>query len=420
MNKYKTTTCFSKLVTALKSYRKIILQGGQGSSKTTSILQAFIFICMSKDRDLILSVVGDSMPNLKTNPIRIFEKLLRDMGVYSDFKINETDKTYKHIKTGNIIEFFSVDTETSRLGARRSHLYVSEADGIQFDTYLALAGRSRVVIMDFNPRREFWAHTELVGEPGVVHLVVNYLDNEYIPEGELEMLLWYKKKAYHDPNIEDPAELNAKGNIASKYYLNKWKVLGLGELGVAEGLILTEHEDWSIIKDLPKEAYYIGAGLDFGFSHVSAIMKLYRWNEFIVLKEALFRRGMTASMLAAFIKTDLELQSSVIAADESRPEIIAELQGHGLPVTGARKGAGSVDLGLDLMHAHNLLVTADSENCIKEFRSYAYATDKNGKSLGVPDKAKDVDNCPDAARYGFRYFLSMTSAAGGFCLKQIA
>lgn len=417
-NTYKTTETFTLLVEAYKKYQTVILQGGQGSSKTTSVLQMYIFICMSKDKGLILSVIADTMPNLKSNAIRIFEKLLKDMGVWSEFKVNSVDKTYEHKKTGNIIEFFSVDSDSSRLGARRSHLYICEADNIKLETYLAVAGRSGRVVMDYNPRFKFWVHTELEGESHVKLIIVNHSHNEYIPKGEMDMLLWYKRKAYHDPDITDLKKLNKKANIKSKYYLNKWKVFGLGMLGIAEGLIFEEYEDWNIIDTLPREAKYIGSGLDFGFTHVSAIVKLFRWNDKIILKEVLFKKGLTASRLANFIKSDAQLLSSVIAADESRPEMIEEIFSSGVPVDAAKKGAGSVDLGLDLMHSHEILVTSDSVNLIKELRAYSYATDKNNRSLGVPDKAKDMDNAIDAARYAFRYFLSLVRSLG-YELKKV-
>lgn len=357
---------------------------------------------------------------LKIECVKGFRKTSSRYGIYNQFDINKQDKTYIHKKSGNLIEFFSVDTDASRLGARRTHLYVNEASEIKFETYLALAGRSGQTFMDYNPKAEFWVHTELQGEPGIDIIIVNYTHNEYLPKNEVNMLLWYKKKAYKDPTIKDERKLNARENIKSKYYLNKWKVYGLGLLGVAEGLIFEKYSDYNTIEELPSGAKYIGAGLDFGFSHVTAIVKLYRYNESIVLKEALFRSGMTAKTLAAFIMTDKELCSRVIAADESRPEMIAELQAEGLPVDAAKKGKGSVDIGLDLMHSFDLLVTEDSENMLTELSKYAYATDKNGRSLGVPDKAKDVDNSIDAARYGFRYFLSLAANNLNFGLKRVA
>lgn len=418
-NKYKTTETFSLLVKAYNRVKTVILQGGQGSSKTTSVLQLFIFICLSKDRDLVLSIVADTLPNLKSNAIRVFDKLLKDMNLTNEFTINATDKTYTHKKTGNIIEFFSVDGDESRLGARRSHLYMCEASQIKFEAFLSLAGRSGKVIMDYNPKFEFWAHTELVGEDDVELIVVNYTHNQYLPKGEIDMIMWYKKKAYHDHTITDEKLLNAKANIKSKYYLNKWKVYGLGLLGVADGLIFEEHEDWSIIEGLPEGARYIGSGLDFGFTHVTAIVELYRYNDSIIMHENLFKKGLTATRIANHINKNPKLLSSVIAADESRPEMIEEIFGHGIPIDAAKKGSGSVDVGLDLMHSFNLLVTSESENLITELRAYAYATDKNGRSLGVPDKSKDKDNAIDAARYAFRYFLSLVSATG-FSLKRVA
>jgi len=423
-NIYKTTTCFAKLVAALKVAKIIIMQGGQGSGKTTSILQYFIFLAISKRTNLVMSVIGDSLPNLKANPIRIFDTLLKDMGLRGEFTVNLTDRVYTHKKSGNIIEFFSVDGESSKLGARRTHAYFSEVDGIDFDTYLALAGRSGTVIMDFNPKSEFFVHTELVGEPNTKHLIVDYTDNEYLPQNEIDMLLWYKKKAYHDPTIEDLTLLNSKENVKSKYYLNKWRVFGQGQLGVAEGLIFEQYEDWNTIDKVPKEAAYIGAGLDFGFAHVTALVKLYRFNQSIIMKCVLFKKGLTSSTLAPYILNDVELMSSVIAADESRPEMIKELEGWGIPVDAAPKGAGSVDVGLDLMHSFDLLVVENEHESatlemVKELKAYAYKTDKNGKSLGVPDKTKDVDNSIDASRYGFRYFLSLAAATKEFCMKLV-
>ena len=52
------------------------------------------------------------------------------------------------------------------------------------------------------------------------------------------------------------------------------------------------------------------------------------------------------------------------------------------------------------------MITADSVESIEEFRQYAYAKNRQGQSLGVPNKKADVDNAPDAARYAFEYFLS--------------
>jgi len=394
MGIYKTTEAFKKIMRLTKPIR--IVQGGKGCSKTISILQMFIFLAISKRENLVLSVVAQSLPNLKTGALRDFEKLLKDMGLYDKFHVNRTDKTFTY--GSNIIEFFSVDTESSRLGSRRTHLYINEMDGIKFDTFLELQGRTaEFTIGDFNPRRRFWGTEDLKGDPSVDYIVLNYLDNVYIPEQELESIMFFKRKA---------DETN------SPYWINKWRVLGLGELGVVDGVIFEEGSEWNIIEKIPEEARYLGAGLDFGFTHVTAIVKLYQWldeggRKCIIMKLALFEKELTAPMIANRIKADDELMSSVITCDSARPEMVSEIRQYGCPVVSHRKR--DVMSGIDLMHSYPMFVTEDSKEMQDELRAYSYAKDRSGRSLGVPNKSQDVDNSIDAARYAFEKFVSLAS-----------
>mgnify|MGYP003640711604 CR=1 FL=1 len=391
MSIYKTTTAFKKIATMKNPIR--IVQGGKGCSKTISILQLFIFYMISNRENLILSVVAESLPNLKSGALRDFDKILKDMGLYEKFEVNKTDKTYTY--GSNLIEFFSVDGESSRLGSRRTHLYINEGDNIKFDTFLELQGRtSDFTIIDFNPRRSFWAHEELDGQPNVDFIILNYLDNEYIPEQELESIMFYKRKW---------------DETGSPFWQNKWRVLGLGELGVVDGVIFEEGSDWDIVDTIPEEARYIGAGLDFGFTHVTAIVKLYETmndsgDRTIIMHQSLFKAGMTTPRIVQHIKQDVELMDSAITCDSARPEMINEMRAYGCPVVSHKKR--DVMSGIDLMHTYKKMITRSSEEMIDEFRSYSYAKDRSGKSLGVPNKSADVDNSIDATRYAFERFLS--------------
>jgi len=381
---YKTSAAFAKIAQLTKPVK--IVQGGKGCSKTISILQLFIFTAMSIRKNLILSVVAESLPNLKSGAYRDFEKLLKDMNVYSKFEVNRTDKTFKY--GSNIIEFFSVDGEASRLGSRRTHLYINEADNIKFETYLELQGRtSDFTIIDYNPRRRFWAHSELINQPNVDFIQLNYLDNEYIPKGELDSILWYKEKA-------------KSGN---RFWVNKWKVLGLGELGVADGVVF---EDYHILNEVPEGAKYLGAGLDFGFSNdETAIIKIYKYNDSIIMKESLYKKGLLNSAIARHITQDAELANGIIICDSSEPKTIAELRTYNIPVMGVKKGKGSIISGIQIMQEYNLIIIGD--NLIEEFTNYSYQKDRSGESLGVPiDK---YNNGIDAARYFFMTRLSKSS-----------
>lgn len=383
-NGFKTTTAFSKIAQLQKEIR--VIQGGKGAGKTIAILMLFVYMAMSTQENLILSVVAESLPNLKSGALRDFEKILKSMGVFSKFKINATDRTYKY--GTNTIEFFSVDGEASRLGSRRTHLYINEADNIKFETFLELQGRtSEFTIIDYNPRKRFWAHSELINQPHVDYLQLNYLDNEYIPVGELKSILWFKDKA----------------ETGSKYWLNKWKVLGLGELGVADGLIF---ENWNEIETLPTGAKYLGAGLDFGFSNdPTAIVKIYKYEDKIILVESLYKKGLLNSAIAKHIQSDAELSGGIIICDSSEPKTIAELKSYGIYVMGVKKGAGSVISGIGIMQEYDLLVMG--ENLVDEFSNYTYQQDRSGVSVGVP--IDDYNHGIDGSRYFFMERLAKSA-----------
>ncbi|MGD2113428.1 MAG: phage terminase large subunit [Acidobacteriota bacterium] len=383
---YKTTTAFEKICQLKKEVR--IIQGGKGSSKTVSILMLFILLAISKRQNLILSVVAQSLPNLKSGAIRDFEKILKSWGLYDKFHVNKSDHTYTF--GSNVIEFFSVDGEGSRLGSRRTHLYINEADFIKFSTYIELYSRtSEFTILDYNPRRRFWVHKELIGEPHVDYLVLNFTHNEFIPVKEKASILWFKKKA----------------DEGSKYFQNKWRVLGLGLLGITEGIIF---ENWKEAKQVPSGARYLGAALDWGFSgDPTGIVKIYKFDNKIYLKESLYKKGLLNSQIAAHIKQDKELIDGIIIADASEPKSIAELRTYGVKIK--KSDVKDIDFGISVMQEFELVLIG--KNLIDEFENYSYKFNKAGEQLGVP--VDDWNHLIDPSRYFFAEVLSKSSTTGG-------
>jgi phage terminase large subunit len=396
---FKTTTAFEKICKLKKEVR--IIQGGKGSSKTISILMLFILLAISKKDNLILSIVAESLPNLKSGALRDFEKILKDWGLFDKFIVNKTDRTYSYVtdrfnaegkKIGtntNLIEFFSVDGEGSRLGSRRTHLYINEADFIKFTTYIELYSRtSEFTIMDFNPRRKFWAHKELIGEAHVDFLILNFTHNEYIPPKEKSAIFWFKKKA----------------NEGSQYFKNKWRVLGLGLLGITEGVIF---DNWKKADFVPESATYLGAGLDWGFAvSYAAIAKIYQYDGKVYIKESLYKKKCLNSKIAAHIKADPELLAGLIIADSNAPKDIKELQTYGIKI----KGVDRKDVDSDIGIMQEFEFMAVGKNLVEEFENYAWKMNKSGENLGVP--IKDWDHLMDASRYFIVETLSKSSNMG--------
>jgi phage terminase large subunit len=91
-------------------------------------------------------------------------------------------------------------------------------------------------------------------------------------------------------------------------------------------------------------------------------------------------------------------------ADSARPEIIEQLRRYGHKVMKSYKGANSVLAGIDLLKRYKLHVTKDSENMIKEFRSYKWKEDRAGRITNVPEDL--FNHTLDAARYSCYSILS--------------
>jgi len=385
-SKYKTTTAFQKIVGLTKPVK--IVQGGKGSSKTISILMYFILLAISKRENLILSIVAESLPNLKSGAMRDFEKILKSWGLYDKFQINKTDRTYTF--GSNMIEFFSVDGEHSRLGSRRTHLYINEADAIKFSTYLELYSRTSVfTILDYNPRRKFWVHKNLKGEPHVDFIILNYLDNEYIPQNELDSILWFKKKAEE----------------GSTYFKNKWRVLGLGLLGIPEGVVF---ENWEEKATVPSSATYLGGCLDWGFTNdPTTVTKLYRYDGKIFVKSYLYKRGMINSQIASAIKQDKELMNGVIIADSAEPKSIKELRSYGIRIVKAKDKA--ILSGINIMQEFEYCLVG--KEAVEEWTNYVYKQDRTGEFLDLP--VDDWNHIIDPVRYFTVDTLSNSSKGSG-------
>ena len=101
---------------------------------------------------------------------------------YFEANWNRTLLTYR-FANGSYIEFFSAEQESKLRGARRNVLYINEANNISFESYHQLAIRtSDDIWLDFNPTSEFWAHTEVLKDNDSEHIILNYKDNEALPE----------------------------------------------------------------------------------------------------------------------------------------------------------------------------------------------------------------------------------------------
>ena len=348
--------------------------GGTSASKTISILLYLIARCQTDKSPTLTSVVSESFPHLRRGAMRDFLNIMQAHGYYNDDLWSKTDYTYT-FETGSKLEFFSADQPGKVRGPRRDRLFVNECNNVPQEAFEQLLIRTKeFCFADWNPVAEFYMYDEYIGKrEDVEFLILTYKDNEAL-----------------DAAIVKEIE-SRKGNK------NWWLVYGLGQLGEAEGRIYT---DWQIIEEIPHEARLERRGLDFGYSvDPTSIVDVYYHNGGYILDEQLYRKGMLNKQIADFIN-NLPKAQTLVVADSAEPKSIDEIKMHGIVIQGAEKGPDSIRQGIQVVQDKQISVTKRSVNLIKEYRSYFWKTDKEGRMLQVPESGND--HALDAVRYAIQ------------------
>jgi len=385
---FKRTTSINKILSLKKRVK--IIQGGTSAGKTFGILPVLIDKAIRYPNTEI-SVVAESIPHLRRGALKDFLKVMKWTNRYIEEQFNKSLLTYQ-FKNGSSIEFFSADDSSKLRGARRDILYINECNNVTFDAYLELSIRTKKEIyLDFNPANEFWVHKELKDEPDADFIILTYKDNEAL-----------------DESIVRQIEKNRDKAATSSYWANWWRVYGLGEVGMLEGVIF---DNWKEIDKIPDDARLVGIGLDFGYTNdPTAAIEIYNWNGQRIVNEIVYRTGMLNSDIAKILPS-----SVTIYADSSEPKSIDEIRRYGKTIKGVTKGKDSINYGIDVMQRQNYLVTKQSTNLIKELRSYCWDVDKHGVRLNKP--AGGNDHAIDALRYHEMESLGLNSNYGQYAIR---
>ena len=386
-NKYLYTKAFYKIKDLILNNPQenvFVIRGGQGASKTVSIIQLLIrSLCSSTKEATILS---SELSKMKRTVIRDYKKICKDWGIFqSDFDFNRSESKHEFFN-GSYLDFLGADVNDVGKGFRRDILYINEADKMDIDTAVQFISRAGLTIIDYNPDSLFWGD-EYINDKNFITLT--FEDNEYLSESEVRSILDYKNKGFHDKN-RPQATLFDTDNIKNKYWSNKWKVYGLGLVGNLDGVIF---DNWLTIDSIPSDARLLGIGLDFGYSNdPTAIVEIYKYNDKRIINEVCYRTGMVNSDIARILP-----KNTFVYADSAEPKSIEEIRRFGINIMPVKKGADSIMFGITTMQTQNYLVTKSSKNIINEFEKYIWDKDKNNNAKNKPvDK---FNHAMDALRY---------------------
>ena len=357
--------------------RICVLQGGTRSGKTYSILLALIeFAYKNVGKGLYITIARQTFPSLRSSSMRDFFDILKKENLYNERNHNKSNHLYSLF--GNYFEFISCDSEIKIRGRQRAVLFMNECNEFSHETFIALSLRTTYkIIIDFNPSDEFhWLYSQIIDadRDDVDFHISTYKDNPFLQEATIK-------------EIERLKEVDE----------NLWNVFGEGQRGVSTETVFP---NFNTIDNVPDNAKLVSYGLDFGFSaDPTPIVGVYKHDLDLYIDELLYERGLTNQDIGERIKAMGLERGAECFADSSEPKSIEELfrLQTGINIKGAKKGADSIRIGIDVMKRHKLNITKRSVNTIKEFRNYKWIKDKNGDITNKPIDA--FNHSIDAVRY---------------------
>jgi len=375
----KTTSLIK--IASLKKRIKVI-RGGQGAGKTISILILLINHAASKPDKEIL-ILSSELTKMRLTVIKDFVKLMRLIGIYDDSRF--LAGTLYRFPNGSFIKFIGLDKSDVGKGLRSDVAYFNEVNKIDFESYRQVASRAGQVYADYNPDAEFYIDTDVVGRPDCDFLQLTFKDNELLSENERSEILNYYTNGYYE-----------NGEVKNKYWANLWNVYGLGNIGNLQGVIF---ENWNEVDAIPPNAEFISYGMDWGFTNdPTTLIECYRYNGELYVNELIYQTGLTNSDIVLRMNELAINRYADIIADSAEPKSIEDVYRGGYKnIYPASKGSDSIRNSIDTLQQYTINITKSSTNLIKEFRTWRWAVDKEGKQLGTPI---DKDNhAIDALRY---------------------
>jgi phage terminase large subunit len=366
--KIKVTNVF--LRNAEATTRFVVNEGGTGSSKTYSIAQVFLKLMEeNKKKPTTFSVVRKTLPSLRATAMKDFLDILKSFGLYEESQHNKSDHIYKIGQSE--VAFFSTDDSQKMRGRKHDYVWCNEANELMKEDFVQLNIRtSRQMFIDYNPSdMDSWIYT--LDPANTTHIRSTYKDNPFLEASKIR-------------------EIEAFQNTSEWH----WKVYGLGERAISKQTIYT---NWELCDRLP-DSGSVFYGLDFGFSHETALVRVKEHDGHLYEQELIYEPGLTNTKLIERMKELLPLDAE-IHADCEDPNRIEEIANAGFrAIVPCVKGKDSVSFGIDLIQRRKVHILASSVNLIKEKKAYQWRTDRNGTIIeGQPVKAHD--HLMDAERY---------------------
>ena len=375
-----------------KRYRAV--KGSRGSKKSTTTAQWIIYNMMKYPLANTL-VVRRVFNTHKDSTWTQLKWAANNLGVSHLWKFSKSPLEAEYIPTGQKILFRGLDDPMgiTSITVEKGYLcwcwfeeafqIMNEDDFNKVDMSIRgelPKGYFKQITLTFNPWSEkHWIKKRFFDNPDsdTLALTTNYMCNEWLGEDDIKLFESIKK---NNPR--------------------RYKIEGLGEWGIAEGLVYENFEELEFdVEEISKKTGVISLfGLDFGYTNdPTAFIALLvdKANSAIYIFDEIYKKGLTNKDIYNEINYRGYSKERIIA-DSAEPKSIEELRRLGLRCKAARKGADSILFGIQKLQDYKIYVHPKCENTLVELNNYVFDT-KDGKILNKP--IDDYNHLMDAMRY---------------------
>ena len=252
------------------------------------------------------------------------------------------------------------------------------------------AGLFHQFVLTFNPWSDkHWLKRRFFDNPdeNTLAMTTNYKMNEFLSESDIRLY-----------------------EIMKERYPRRYRIEGLGEWGIAEGLIYENwrEEDFNIEELIEKNknkrdkrgnpAFVQCCGIDFGYTDPTAFTAMYAdKKDFKIYVYFEYCKSMMTTIQIANMLITNGFAHTLIYADSAEPRTIAELQLNGVyGIKGVKKE--TIVSGIRKLQDYAIIVHPRCQKTIEALSNYAWAKDrKTGAILEEPEH--DFSHIPDSIRY---------------------
>ena len=372
-----------------------VVKGSRGSKKSTTISMWIVYNMMKYPLANTL-VVRRVFNTHKDSTYTQLKWASNNLGVSHLWKFSKSPLEATYIPTGQKILFRGLDDPMSitSITVEHGHLcwcwfeeafqVMNEDDFNKIDMSIRgemPPGYFKQITLSFNPWSEkHWLKRRFfdVKDNDILASTTTYKCNEYLGEDDVQV---FEKMKLNNPR--------------------RYNIEGLGNWGIAEGLVYENFEELEFnIEDIKRRSNIKSAfGLDFGYTNdptafICTLVDLD--NKEIYIFDEHYQKAMTNKMISDMIKYK-GYSKEMIIADSSEPKSIDDIQRNGIyRILPAKKGKDSILNGIQFIQDFKIYVHPKCENTIVELSNYVWSN-KEGVNINKP--IDEYNHLMDALRY---------------------